>query len=79
MYVFRVKWSVAEALKCWPNEKNILEDPNTYVYQLNTQAMLIKSVLHNSIAMISLISGFELGSSVHEADGMSTAPRRQGH
>jgi hypothetical protein len=45
-----------------------------------TQTIHIKSITHNSIAMISLktLAWFEPGSSVPMADAMSTAIRSQG-
>jgi hypothetical protein len=55
---------------------------NAFIYHLNTQTMHIKSIMHSSIAMISLkpntLAGFEPRPSVLEADAMPTAPRRQG-
>jgi hypothetical protein len=48
----------------------------------NTETMHTKSIVHNSVAMISLhknltLVGIEPGSAVTQADAMSTAPRRQ--
>jgi hypothetical protein len=47
----------------------------------NTQKCKLQLFLHSSIAMFPLqpytLAGFEPGSSVPEADAMSTAPRRR--
>jgi hypothetical protein len=55
---------------------------SAFILQTNTQTMQIKSITHNSIAMLSLktldLPRFEPGSSVPEADAMSAAQRRQG-
>jgi hypothetical protein len=52
--------------------------PNTFISQITThkQSIYVKPIIHNSIAMFSLKPNtlFELGSSVPQADVMSTAP-----
>jgi hypothetical protein len=60
---------------------NSIFEANTFIAQVNTQTMRIKSITHNGIAMLSLktlqtLAGFEPGSS--DPDAMSTVPRRQG-
>jgi hypothetical protein len=62
--------------------KKIFFGPMPLFLFCNTQTMHIKSKPYNSIAMFFLkpytLVGFEPGSAVSEAAGMSTAPRRQG-
>jgi hypothetical protein len=54
---------------------------NARISQVNTQTMLIKSITNNNIAMFSVktihtLAVFAPGSSVPEANAMSTAPSR---
>jgi hypothetical protein len=56
---------------------------NAYNSRVNTHTMHIMSIIHNSIATYVFpktytLSGFEPGSSVPEADAVSTAPHHQG-
>jgi hypothetical protein len=52
--------------------------PLNLFLKVNTQTMHIKSILYNSIDMFpkkpNTLAGFEPGSSVPEADAMSTPP-----
>jgi hypothetical protein len=47
---------------------------NAFIYQVNTQAMQIKSTKHHSIDMLCVKTLHPRGYSVPEADAMSTAP-----